>query len=102
MPLSGREFRALDERMREAGVPADGDRELTFDDLTELGCSRESAIYVGDSEVDIQTARNCAMSFIGVSWGFRGRERLLAIAPQAIVVDKAEEILREKKLQIVR
>ena len=42
------------------------------------------------------------MSFIGVSWGFRGRESLLAIAPQAIVVDKAEEILREKNLQIVR
>ena len=46
MPLSGREFRALDERMREAGVPADGDRELTFDDLTELGCSRELAARI--------------------------------------------------------
>ena len=102
--------RALAERFF-PGVPAFGQRDdlppktapdLVLRALEELGCPRESAIYVGDSEVDIQTARNCAMSFIGVSWGFRGRESLLAIAPQAIVVDKAEEILREKNLQIVR
>lgn len=41
--------------------------------LKELGLPRESAIYVGDSEVDIQTAWNCRMNYIGVSWGFRGR-----------------------------
>ena len=33
-------------------------------------------IYVGDSEVDIQTAWNCRMNYIGVSWGFRGRKKL--------------------------
>ena len=93
------------------GVPAFGQRDdlpakpapdLVLHALAVLDCPRESAIYVGDSEVDIQTAWNCRMNYIGVSWGFRGREKLLAVAPRAIVVDKAEEILQEKNLQIVR
>ena len=73
------------------GVPAFGQRDdlspkpapdLVLCALKELGCPRESAIYVGDSEVDIQTAWNCRMNYIGVSWGFRGREKLLAVAPR--------------------
>lgn len=92
------------------GVPAFGQRDdlppkpapdLVLCALKELGCPRESAIYVGDSEVDIQTAWNCRMNYIGVSWGFRGREKLLAVAPRAIVVDRAEEILQGKNLQFV-
>ena len=92
------------------GVPAFGQRDdlppkpapdLVLCALKELGCPRESAIYVGDSEVDIQTAWNCRMNYIGVSWGFRSREKLLAVAPRAIVVDRAEEILQGKNLQLV-
>ena len=92
------------------GVPAFGQRDdlppkpapdLVLCALKELGCPRESAIYVGDSEVDIHTAWNCRMNYIGVSWGFRGREKLLAVAPRAIVVDRAEEILQGKNLQLV-
>ena len=89
------------------GVPAFGQRDdlppkpapdLVLCALKELGCPRDSAIYVGDSEVDIQ---NCRMNYIGVSWGFRGREKLLAAAPRATVVDRAEEILQGKNLQLV-
>ena len=92
------------------GVPAFGQRDdlppkpapdLVLCALKELGCPRDSAIYVGDSEVDIQTAQNCTMKYIGVSWGFRGREKLLAAAPRATVVDRAEEILQGKNLQLV-
>lgn len=61
--------------------------------LAELGCTRRhDAVYVGDSEVDAQTAINCCVDFIGVSWGFRGREKLLAAAPNATVVDDPEEL----------
>ena len=92
------------------GVPAFGQvddlppkpaPDLVLHALAELDCPRESAIYVGDSEVDVHTAQNCRMNYIGVSWGFRGREKLLAVAPQAVVVDRAEEILQEKNLQLV-
>ena len=62
--------------------------------LDKLGVSGEDAVYVGDSEVDIVTAQNSRMDFIGVSWGFRGREKLLEIAPGATVVDSWEEFLQ--------
>ena len=39
--------------------------------LKELGSSREEAVYVGDSDVDIATAANSGMPCISVTWGFR-------------------------------
>lgn len=42
--------------------------------LRELGIDKEKAVYVGDSEVDIATARNTGMDCIAVAWGFRTRE----------------------------
>lgn len=39
--------------------------------LNELGVSREEAIYVGDSDVDMMTARNAGLPCISVTWGFR-------------------------------
>ena len=46
--------------------------------LRQLGVSREHAVYVGDSDVDIATARASGMPCISVLWGFRDREFLLA------------------------
>ena len=45
--------------------------------LMQLGVSRQEAVYVGDSEVDIQTAENAGLDLIAVGWGFRTREELL-------------------------
>lgn len=44
--------------------------------LRELGCDASRAVYVGDSEVDIQTAKNAGLPCISVTWGFRSEERL--------------------------
>ena len=52
----------------------------------------ESAVYIGDSEVDVETARNAGLPMIGVAWGFRGRAALAAAGAETIV-DTAEEIL---------
>lgn len=41
--------------------------------LRELGIPKEKAVYVGDSEVDIATAKNTGMDCITVAWGFRSR-----------------------------
>ena len=46
--------------------------------LTALGASAASAVYIGDSEVDIQTAKNCDMDCISVTWGFKDTDFLLA------------------------
>lgn len=42
--------------------------------LRELGEEKENAVYVGDSEVDIATAKNVGIDCIAVAWGFRTRE----------------------------
>ena len=44
--------------------------------LKELGSTAESTVYVGDSDVDIETARNSGMDEILCDWGFRGEEFL--------------------------
>ena len=46
--------------------------------LRQLGVSREHAVYVGDSDVDVATAAASGMPCISVLWGFRDREFLLA------------------------
>lgn len=51
--------------------------DTVFAALRELGVEKENAVYVGDSDVDIQTAQNSGLPCISVLWGFRDREFLL-------------------------
>ena len=44
--------------------------------LHQLGVGKEDAVYVGDSDVDLQTARNSGLPCISVLWGFRDRSFL--------------------------
>lgn len=60
--------------------------------LSILDIQKKNAIYIGDSDVDVQTAKNSGLDFIGVSWGFRGREFLEKNGAKNIV-DNANEIL---------
>lgn len=46
--------------------------------LHQLGVSADNAVYVGDSDVDIETARNAGLPCISVLWGFRDKDFLLA------------------------
>ena len=46
--------------------------------LRELGVEAAEAVYVGDSDVDLQTARNSGLPCISVLWGFRDRDFLRA------------------------
>lgn len=46
--------------------------------MKELNADKDSTIYVGDSDVDIATARNCGLPCISVTWGFRDCEFLKA------------------------
>ena len=63
-----------------------------YAELEELGSEAEEAVYIGDSEVDYETAKNSGLRCILVSWGFRDRE-LLESFEYATVVDRCEEIL---------
>ncbi|MCD8159087.1 MAG: HAD-IA family hydrolase [Clostridiales bacterium] len=60
--------------------------------LKELGADKENTLYVGDSEVDIQTAKSSGLKCISCSWGFKGREFLLKNGAENIA-DKPKNIL---------
>jgi phosphoglycolate phosphatase len=59
--------------------------------LAEVGCSPGDTIFMGDSEIDIETARNSGCYPLGVSWGFRSRATIEA-SGAARIIDKPEEI----------
>ena len=52
--------------------------DMVYRALNELGSEARRAVYVGDSEVDLQTAANVPMTCISVTWGFRTDEQLVA------------------------
>ena len=58
------------------GVPTKPDPTLLHRLMNTMGASQESTLFVGDSNVDIQTAKNGGLASCGVLWGFRGREEL--------------------------
>ena len=51
--------------------------DTVFAALRELGVEKSGAVYVGDSDVDIQTAANSGLPCISVLWGFRDRDFLI-------------------------
>ena len=55
--------------------------------LRDLGLSREQAVYVGDSEVDVMTARNAGVDCIAVTWGFRSPEQLRQAGASVLLDD---------------
>ena len=58
--------------------------------LEELHADPSRAVYVGDGETDIATAKNCGMPVVAVSWGFRDRTALAALNPDYIIDDPRE------------
>ena len=59
--------------------------------LKNLQIDKAQAVYIGDSEVDVQTAKNAEMDCIAVDWGFRDKE-VLKNAGAEIIVSTPEEI----------
>jgi len=62
--------------------------------LEELEIVKENAVYIGDSEVDIQTACNAGMDCISVDWGFRD-DNCLRQAGAACIVAAPEQLLSQ-------
>ena len=66
--------------------------DTVFEALKALNAPAEGALYVGDSDVDILTARNAGLPCLSVSWGFRPRESLVA-AGAKYIADRVEDFL---------
>ncbi|WP_456100409.1 HAD family hydrolase [Prevotella jejuni] len=60
--------------------------------LRQLNVSKEDAVYIGDSDVDIMTAKNCGLPCISVLWGFRDKDFLIEHGG-SLFVEKPIEIL---------
>lgn len=60
--------------------------------INKMNAQNESNIYIGDSDVDINTAKNAGIPCISVSWGFRSRAFLESINANPII-DHPEELL---------
>ena len=58
--------------------------------LRELGASNDGAVYIGDSDVDIMTARNSGMPCVSVLWGFRDKQFLLEHGATTLIQTPAE------------
>lgn len=68
-----------------AGVEKKPAPDTVYEALRELGVTAEGAVYIGDSDVDIETARNCGMPCISVTWGLRNEGFLIARGATVLV-----------------
>ena len=60
---------------------------------SQLKLSPEQILYVGDTSIDMQTAKRANMYALGVTWGFRDKEELIRHGADAIV-DSPEQIYK--------
>ena len=74
------------------GIPRKPDPQIVHEIMRMANVSTDEVLYVGDSNVDMQTANNARVDSVGVTWGFRPRAELEQGSPFAII-DKAEELL---------
>jgi phosphoglycolate phosphatase len=70
------------------GRPAKPDPRGTAQILAMLGVQPEQALYVGDTNIDLLTAKNAGMDFAGVAWGFRPQE----LHQEEIYLKRPEEL----------
>ena len=66
-----------------------------FEAMRVMGAKKDETVYIGDSDVDVMTAKNARIDCIGVSYGFRGREFLQQHGAEVIAdtVSELKELL---------
>ena len=67
------------------------DKESLHAMLALHGIKPDECVYIGDSDVDVFTAKNSDVKMAGVSWGFRGKDELIS-AGAPFVADTAEQL----------
>ena len=64
--------------------------DMVYNAINELSAGIERALYIGDSEVDILTAKNANMHCISVTWGFRDKEFLKENGAEHLIDEPCE------------
>ena len=73
------------------GHPIKPDAGIVFEAMEAASVKKEEVIYCGDSDVDMMTGNNAGVKTLGVTWGFRSKEQLLAHNPWK-VIDNTRQI----------
>lgn len=73
------------------GIPIKPDPSVVFEIIGKAAVLKAEVVYIGDSGVDVETARRACVDSIGVSWGFRTAAEL-AQAGAGTIVDTPNEI----------
>lgn len=85
---------AVGEREGIAKKPAP---DSVFEALRILDAKKEYVLYIGDSDTDMETAKNAGVDSVGVTWGFRDKELLIETGAKYIV-EKPLDILEISKI----
>ncbi len=72
------------------GVPGKPDPSIVFRILSQHPTAKDDVIYIGDSAVDMETARRAGVESVGVTWGFRPESELAAAYANHIITDIAD------------
>lgn len=72
------------------GVPTKPAPQGTLALMQAIGADPASTLYVGDSDVDVQTAHNAGLPCCGVLWGFRTRQELAGAGAEHLAADTEE------------
>lgn len=72
------------------GVPSKPDPSIVFRVLSEFPTPKADVLYVGDSGVDVETARRACVDSVAVSWGFRPMHELVSSNPNHIITAPAD------------
>ena len=99
-PLCAQYFPGIFARGESADCPRKPAPDMLLKTMEAIGVER--CIYVGDSEVDVLTAKNAGVPVLSVLWGFRDRKEIEAEGGQhfcddpAMLVEKLEEMINGK------
>ncbi len=74
-------------------IPIKPDPSIVFGILATAGIKKQDVLYVGDSGVDMETARRACVDSVGVTWGFRSAKELRDFNAGTIV-DTPSQILQ--------
>ncbi len=99
-PLGDRYFPGIYARGERPGCPRKPSPDMVWRTLEDLGA--ETCLYIGDSEVDVLTARNAGVPCLSVLWGFRDRAEIEAAGAERFcqtpetLVETIKEIIHGK------
>jgi phosphoglycolate phosphatase len=75
-----------------AGVPLKPDPQIDLEIIDAAGVEPNETLHIGDSGVDMQTAKAAGVRAVGVTWGFRSRDELVESGAD-VIVDSPKQIL---------